>query len=203
MPNSAERAKILEMIDQGVINAEEGYQLLRALDSDESTPIEEEQPTRVDETHHQPPTPEEINQWKRWWLIPFWVGTGIVVLGAGLMYWAWQAAGFGFWFACAWFPFLLGVALLALAWSSQRSPWLHLRVHKPGDSPKKITISFPIPIRISAWGLRTFGRWIPNLDATGLDELILALNDSADQGAPFFIDVHEGEGGERVQVFIG
>jgi hypothetical protein len=151
-----------------------------------------------------PPDADEINKWKRWWVIPFWIGAGITVIGGLLMYWAYSASGFGFWFACAWFPFLLGVAALALGWSSRTTPWLHVRVHQaPGETPQKIAISFPIPIRLTAWGLRTFGHRIPHMEGTSLDEVILALKDVAKDGTPLYVDVNEGENGEHVQVFIG
>jgi len=207
MPSSNERLKILEMIDQGVISAEEGYRLLDALDGeqDQGLGISESPPT---ESSQDGPLPtldnDDIDKWKRFWFIPLWIGAGITTLSAGLMYWAWRASGFGVWFACTWLPLTLGIIVLALAWGSQNSPWLHVRVHqKSGQTPDKIAISFPIPIRFSAWVLRTFGHWIPSLDGTGLDEIILALGDSAQQDTPFFVDVKDGEDGERVQVFIG
>ena len=147
---------------------------------------------------------DEIKKWKRWWVLPLWAGTGVTVLSGMLMFWAFITGGFGFWFACTWMPFLMGVILLALAWGSRTAPWLHIRVQqKPGERPQKIAISFPIPVRLTAWGLRTFGRWIPSLDVNTLDEVILALKDVSAEEAPLFIDVDEGEGGERVQVFIG
>jgi hypothetical protein len=152
----------------------------------------------------EPPSADEINKWKRWWVVPLWAGAAITVIGGLLMFWAFQAGGFGFWFACAWFPFLLGVACLALAWSSRTSPWLHVRVHQaPGERPQKIAISFPIPVRLTVWGLKTFGHFIPQMGDTSLDEVILALKDVAQDGTPLFVDVNEGEDGERVQVFIG
>jgi hypothetical protein len=132
-----------------------------------------------------------------------WVGVSIFLVGALLMYWAWSASGFGFWFACTWFPFLLGVAVMALAWSSRTARWLHLRVHqKPGSKPERIAISLPIPLRLTAWALRTFGKRIPNMENTGLDEVILAL-DATSPEAPFYLEVEEGANGERVEIYIG
>jgi hypothetical protein len=193
MSLSNERSKILEMIAQGIINAEEGFSLLKALEDVRDTPLEDTEST-----------PEVIDTWKRWWIIPLWIGAGITTLSGGLMYWAYRTSGFGIWFACTWVPFLLGVLVLALAWGSQTSPWLHVRVHqKPGKTPQKIAVSFPIPIRLSIWFLRTFGHWLPQLSATGLDEIILAWGDTTQQETPFFVDVNNGENGERVQVFIG
>ncbi|OQY30242.1 MAG: hypothetical protein B6243_10635 [Anaerolineaceae bacterium 4572_5.2] len=81
---------------------------------------------------------------------------------------------------------------------------LHLRVQqKPGSKPERFAISFPLPIRLTAWGLRVFGRFIPNMDATGLDKVILALKDSTDEDAPLIVNVDDSEDGERVQIFIG
>lgn len=148
--------------------------------------------------------PPDIEKWRRWWMIPMWAGVGVTVLGGLLMLWALQAAGIGFWFFCAWVPFLLGVFAIVLAWQSRSARWLHLRVYqKPGDWPQKIAISFPLPIRLTAWFLRVFRDKIPGLQSTSVDELILALENSATPDHPLFVEVDEGEDGERVQVFIG
>jgi len=272
MVSDSERTKILEMIEDGTITAEQGLELLSALsessmpeieDKDElileSTPTrailkdgieiealpeldldleitDEEKPATLslnDESESKiqmdledersfeeaepfdaeaevipsdpaPPDAEEIKKWKRWWVIPLWIGAGITVIGGLLMYWASSANGFGFWFACSWFPFLLGVAFLVLAWSSRTAPWLHVRIYQsPGKTPRKIAISFPIPIRLTTWGLRVFGHYIPNMEGVSLDEVIMALKDVSKDGTPLFVDVNEGEDGERVQVFIG
>ena len=246
MPTVSERTKILEMIADGTITAEDGVKLLDALDEaseesileepllpgtpsfPETTPTSltdsfEEIPNQFgpddfshdpeevlepDSIYHpdlipNPPDPDEIKKWKRWWVIPLWVGVGITVVGGALMYSAFAANGLGFWFACAWFPFMLGVLLMALAWSSRTSPWLHVRVQqRPGQSPQKIAISFPLPIRFAGWGLRTFGHFIPNMEGIDLEGVLTALDESAKDGTPFFVDVDD-EDGERVQVFIG
>jgi hypothetical protein len=150
-----------------------------------------------------PPDPDEIKKWKRWWVIPMWAGVGITVVGGALMYAAYANNGFGFWFACTWFPFMLGVLLMALAWGSRTTPWLHVRIHqRPGQSPQKIAISFPLPIRLAGWGLQTFGHHIPNMEGVDLENMLVAMKESAKDGTPFFVDVDD-EDGERVQVFIG
>lgn len=236
MPTESERTKILEMIAEGIISAEDGVKLLDALDgiSEAGTPIdaktshettfstpdeavmeisddfddEADEVLEPDEIYQhdpapKPPDPEEIKKWKRWWTVPMWIGVGITVIGGGLMYSAFAANGIGFWFACAWFPFMLGVLLMALAWSSRTAPWLHVRVHqRPGETPQKIAISFPLPIRFAGWGLRTFGHYIPNMEGIDLENVLLALKESSKDGTPFFVDVDD-EDGERVQVFIG
>jgi hypothetical protein len=168
--------------------------------------VEEAEPTYEEEPQViTPPEPFDPSQlkWRNFWWIPMWVGMGILIIGAILMYAAWNASGFGFGFACTWVPFLLGVAVVALAWSSRTARWLHVRVHqKPGQKPEKIAISLPIPLRLTAWFLRMFGDRIPNMQGTSLDEVILAL-DATSPDAPFYVEVNEGEDGERVEVYIG
>ncbi len=213
MSLSEERKQILGMIDQGIITAEQGFNLLQALDgtADETDSLGEDTATEVEilpddnsGADSMAPDVEEIARWKRWWLIPLYVGAGVTAFSGLLMYWAWSASGFGFWFACTWMPFLIGVLLLALSWNSQSSTWLHIRIRqKAGENPQRIHISFPTPIRLTAWFIRTFGHLIPNMDTTGLDELILALGNNKTEGTPLFVDVRDGDDGERVQVFFG
>jgi hypothetical protein len=133
-----------------------------------------------------------------------WIGTGIVLFGALLMYGAYQSGGLGFWFGCATLPFAVGVAVLALAGFSQSARWLHIRVNTgQAEWPRNIAISLPLPLGLTAWFLRTFGSYIPPLRHTGVDELIMALGEHTSSDAPLYINVDEGQGGEKVQVYIG
>lgn len=179
-------------------SADEGF--ASGIPSKDKAPSFESQPEVI------PPEerfdPQKL-KWRNLWWIPMGVGVGILIIGALLMYWAWSASGFGFWFACAWLPFLLGVAVVALAWSSRTARWLHLRVQqKPGEKPERITISLPLPLRLTAWFLRTFGDKIPHLGKTGLDEVILALEATSPE-TPFYLEVDEGANGEHVEIYIG
>ena len=94
--------------------------------------------------------------------------------------------------------------MIALAWGSRTSRWLHVRVNTGNTEwPHKIAISFPIPIRLTAWLLRTFVPKASQLRNTSLDELILALNENTSDSRPLYVDVTDGDKGERVQVFLG
>jgi hypothetical protein len=122
------------------------------------------------------------------------------VLAGLLMFWALQASGYGFWFACAWLPFLLGLGLMALAWQSKTARWLHLRVHSA--QARKFAISLPIPIRMAGWFLRTFKDRIHGLDTVPADQLLQALESTAAPENPVYIEVDD-EDGERVEIYIG
>ena len=157
----------------------------------------------LEEESASPKIDPNMLKWKGFWWIPFWVGVGITVISVSLMYSAWFKGGFGFWFACTWFPFMLGVAVMALAYASRTARWLHVRVHqKPGERPQNIAISLPIPLRLTAWFFRTFKGRIPQMGNTGIDELIMAL-EKTNPDTPFYVEVDEGENGERVEVYIG
>ena len=116
------------------------------------------------------------------------------------MLWVYQSTGFSFWFGCTWLPFLLGVAVIAMAWGSRSARWLHLR-----EWPRTFAFSFPLPLHFAAWFMRTFGKFIPQVNEIGLDfdQLIEAFETSTNPETPFYIEVDDGEGGEKVQIYIG
>lgn len=228
MSKKSERIQILEMIESGVITSDEGARLLLALER--ASTRESDYGNRIEQSALPEPGPEKtpgesepvieepetlsgfskkefdahIERWRRWWMIPLWIGTGVTVLGGLLMLWAFQAGGFSFWFACSWLPFLLGLGIIILAWGTRTARWMHIRVQqRPGERPQNIALSFPLPIKLAAWFFRTFGQRLPSLNKTGLDELLLALGNSASHETPFYVEVDEGEDGERVQIYIG
>lgn len=222
--NESERLQILEMIEKGVITASEGVRLLNSLQDEPGEPatplfvepgatstepaeistepeVNEQSPAAEAKTS--PPFDSGIQKWRRWWWIPLTVGIGITVFSGLLMFLAYQNNGFGFWFACLWFPLLFGVVIISLAAASRTTRWLHVRVHQePGAWPQTIVISLPLPIRFVAWILRIFRPHIPGMGNTSLDEVILAL-DKTSPDQPFYVKVDESDSGEKVEVYIG
>jgi len=198
MPSETERMHILQMIEDSRISAAEGLRLLDALSaSGEAAPL----PVPA-----QSAPQADLEHWRRWWMVPMLVGVGVLLVGALLMVAAFQSSGLGFWFVCASLPFALGVLIVALAAGSRSARWLHVRVRTnpaANDWPHNIALSFPLPIRLTAWLLRLVGPFVPQLKDHGFDELILALAETTSAEAPLYMDVDEGDGGERVQVYIG
>lgn len=148
--------------------------------------------------------PPEAEKWKRFWIVPFWTGVALTSLGGFFMYWAIEAGGFGFWFICAALLFALGVFIITLAWQSQFSPWLHLRVQQsPGEYPQRIAFSLPLPVRPAAWFLRTFGGYIHGLDSNSVNEILQSIEQVTSSENPIYIQVDEGDLGEKVEIYIG
>ena len=200
---NAQRMAILERVERGEISAAEGMRLLEAMLASESPALE---PEIIDAPRADKSTPldADIDKWKRWWVIPFAVGIVITLVTATLMMSAIQASGYGFWFFCLWVPFAAGVAVIAGAWASRTSRWLHVRINTGHDEwPRRIALSFPLPVRFTAWALRNFGWRIPGLRNTGVDELVLALNDTTSSRQPLYVEVNDDDDGEKVQVYIG
>jgi hypothetical protein len=233
MASDEERRLILEMIDEGKITAEEGLRLLQAVEAgDESEYPQGEAFSQLPQgvevapdqgtidgvpagtsspgdsetvtTGSQTGLPPEARRWRRWWHVPLWGGVGIIALSGLWMVTILQRSGMNFWFLFAWLPFLLGLALIVLAWESRTSRWLYLRVHqRAGEWPERIAFGMPLPLGPASWFLRHFKDKIPGLQGTTVDELILALGESATPDNPLIIEVDEGQDGESVKIYIG
>lgn len=205
--NSESALDILAKIESGEISADEGVQFITRSstyneqeedDDDEEEMFEEE----IEFETSTPPqfSDEEVNRWKRWWSYPLYIGIGILILSAFWLNSAYQNNGYSFWFFCSWIPLGIGLLLMTLSWQSRGGPWIHVRVK--GES-ERVAISLPAPLGITKWALRNFGHFIPQLEKTSVDEIILALENTTKNNAPFYVQVDEGENGEHVEVFIG
>ncbi len=205
MATDIERRKVLEMIESGKLSAEEGLRLLEALiDYGDDDEIDSSESRRNTAPPNSTIFPIAIHPSKRIWQIPLWIGVTLVVLGAIAMFQALHSHGFGGWFILACLLLLTGVLLVFLAWESQSARWLRLYIRqKPGAWPGKISLSFPLPIRLTAWFLRAFRDKIPSLQNKSVDQLIQALEMKTSRENPIYIDVDGEENGERVQLFIG
>jgi hypothetical protein len=208
MSAEKERSEILDMIQRGTINAQEGLRLIETLEESEEALDEEYTRAkaslegRVSPEAISDPILDELDEWRKWWIIPFSIGVGLTVTGGGLMYWAWSVSRFGVGFFLSWIPFLLGIGLSALGWNSQTGPWLHLRIRqKPGESPERIAFSLPLPIQFFSWCLRTFGKFSSRVDHTGIEDILANLGDKS-RTDPLSIDIADGEDGEQVTILI-
>jgi hypothetical protein len=208
--SSEERRKILQMVEEGKISAEEAAHLMRALEADaagaEIEFVEQEPTASFTTSETSAPEFEEVKQRaRRFAAIPLWTGILIAVLSAWGMYGIQQNAGMNFWFYCLLFPLFLGVLLIALGAGGQSSRWLYVNVDRrfAHDGPRNITLGFPLPLGLTSWFLRTFGHNIHGMRNTNVDDIIQILDATRKTGVPFIVNVNDDEDGERVQVYIG
>ncbi len=210
--SSEERQKILQMVQDGKISAEQAASLMRALDADaDSAGVEAE--TEAFETaagtggeRSGAPEFEEVKaRARRFIMIPVWTGVFLTVFSAWGIYSVQQNAGVNFWFFCLMVPLLLGVLLIALGASGQSSKWLYVNVDRRNaqDWPRNITLAFPLPLGLTAWFLRNFGHYIRGMEKTSVDEIIQVLDATGTSDAPLIVNANDNEDGEQVQVYIG
>lgn len=180
---------VLEKLEQGQIDVQEAlHRLEQGKGADtfgSSVPAED--------------IPGPARKWRDWWLVFLASGLGILAFGG------WLGTVGGWWWLCGGPTLILGVILFILALASRNAPWLHLRVDTGQQTwPRRIALSFPIPVKLASWGLRMWGPRIPKLDETAIDDLILAMEGNLSSDTPIYIEVQEDETtGERVQIFLG
>lgn len=206
--SAEERKKILQMVADGKISAEEAARLMRALDEpaeEEIEVIEAAPGLGGREAGSGAAEFEEVRRRAmRFAFIPLWVGIILTVLSAWWMYSIQLNAGLNFWFFCMTMPFLFGILLIVLGAGSGSARWLYVNVDRSqrADWPKNITIALPLPLGLVGWFLRNFGSYIDGLDRTTIDEVLIAISLAKSLTEPLIVNVDD-DGGERVQVFIG
>ena len=208
--SSEERKKILQMVQDGRISAEQAASLMRALDADADSAEAEVEVVETGagfgyERNDAPEFEEVKSRARRFAMIPLWIGVFITVMSAWGIYSILQSAGVNFWFFCLLVPLLLGVLLIALGAGGESSKWLYVNVDRRNaqDWPRNITLGFPLPLGLTAWFLRNFGQYIHGMEKTNVDEIIQILDATGKSGAPLIINANDNEDGEHVQVYIG
>lgn len=205
--SSEERRKILQLVADGKISADEAAALMRTLDetAEEEVEVIEAGPTASGERSDPSDFEEVRRRAMRWAMIPLWGGVLFTILSAWGMYSIQQNTGYTFWFFCLGMPLLFGVLLIVLGAGGIGSRWLYVNVDRTRarDWPKNITIALPLPLGLVSWFLKNFGSHIEGLKKTTVDEVIMAISLTKAVKEPLIVNVEDGKDGERVQVFIG
>jgi|WetSurMetagenome_2_1015567.scaffolds.fasta_scaffold117335_2 hypothetical protein len=211
--SSEERKKILQMVEEGKITAEQAASLMRALDEDQ-----DQREAQQGEVLQPGPTPgsagsetsgpefEEVKaRARRWAMIPLWIGIVVTIFSAWGIYEILNDFGTNYWWICLLFPLFIGILLIALGAGGPGTRWLYVNVDRryAEDWPRTITFGFPLPLGLAAWFLRNFGHTIHGLGNTSVDDIIQILDATGKSGEPFIVNVNDDDEGEHVQVYIG
>ena len=216
--SSEERRKILQMVADGKISAEEAATLMRAMeesaegeskgDSASAEPdVIEFGPAAGGERSEAPEIEEVQRRARRFSGAFLWIGILITVFTAWWMFGIQQNSGLNFWFFCLGMPLTFGILMIALGAGSKTSRWLYVNVDrthsKDQDGPRKISLAFPLPLGFAAWFIRNFGSRIEGLKNTNVDDVVNAIALTKNIKDPLIVHVDDTDGGDRVQVFIG
>jgi hypothetical protein len=181
MANQGNMMGVLQQLERGEIDADQALQMMEN--------IEREKPVGSG-TH--------AREWREWWLVPFSLGMAGAAAGYGV-----SQLG-GAWWICAGPLMVIGTTVMVAGILSSQSPWVHIRVSTGQVSwPRRIAISLPLPLRLTARVLRWMSPRVEGFDQTIIDELITSLEENVAIEAPLRIEVEEGKSGERVEVFLG
>ena len=206
--SSEERKKILQMVADGKISAEEAATLMRALDdsAEEQIQVIEAAPSFGSEKTDAPEFDQVRRRANRFSSAFLWIGIIFTVLSAWAMFGIQQNAGVNFWFLCLGMPLFLGILFIVMGAGSKTSRWLYVNVDRrqSHDGPKNITLGFPLPLGLTSWFLRNFGHTIQGMQNTNVDDIIQILDATGTSDEPLIVNVHNDDGdGEHVQVYIG
>jgi hypothetical protein len=205
--SSEERKKILQMVADGKISAEEAATLMRALDesAEEEVQVFEPAPSFGSEKIDAPEFDQVRRRAMRFSGAFLAIGVIFTVLSAWAMFGIQKNNGLNFWFFCMTMPLFLGILLTILGAGSRTSRWMYVNVDRlhQTEFPRNITIAFPLPLGLVAWFLKNFGNNISGLKKTNVDEIIQAIAMAKNISEPLIVNVDDSDDGEKVQVFIG
>jgi hypothetical protein len=138
---SAERLKILEMLEQGKISADEAASLLDAVPEESSL----EQAVPAEQPRPEGPAPD-MDHFRRLSQIPLIISASVLALiGAGLYTFYRYSEGQGLaGLLCLWSLFVIAALATLLSFIGMRAPWLHVRVQERDGT--KVSISLPLPL---------------------------------------------------------
>jgi hypothetical protein len=203
--SSEERRRILQMVEDGKITAEQAMTLIRAIEAGAGEPPLQAGSGPAAGADAAPELEQTAAQARRLAQIPLIAGVLLVVLSALGMFGVMQNAGLNFWFYCLTVPLVLGVLVTAVGAWSLTARWLIIRVDRvrAHEWPRRILLGFPLPLELAGWFLRVFGSRIEDLKHTNVDEVVQAIALTKSIREPLIVNVDEGDDGERVQVYIG
>lgn len=160
--------KVLYMIQDRVISAEEGERLLDALDG-RPEPGASLQMAASMASADQAGPPSWAHTVLSYLLVG---GTWLVGVGGIATWFLVQGGSRMGWLACTLPLMLLGALVVALAWWSRTARWLHIRVR---EQETRFNFSLPLPLRPAAWLAGLARPWLPRFRETAIDELIWSL----------------------------
>jgi hypothetical protein len=229
---SEARKQVLQMLQDGMITADQAADLLAALGPDGTLDNvknsgvgvnfgerpAESQPQRAVWLSSEEPGVEgdvimpraaapDMNRFRRFWQIPFFICLTFFA-GTGLWLRALYQASDGaisFGFVCLWSFFILTFGLTIMAFISRQSPWIHVRVRRKKGT--RISVSLPLPFGLVSWGLNLVERFVPESER-GKVQMASQFIEAAREGLqraytePIIIDINDDDG-DMVQVFIG
>jgi hypothetical protein len=188
-----EQERILRMVYDGVISADEAELLLNALEGSKDDGEVEASLPQSDSRH----------RGLRLRQVPLLAGSLTAALGAALVGIGYASAARGVLLILGYLVLVGGILLALVGLWLAKTTWLRVRISGARHGGERLHLFLPVPLTLAAWAVRLARPYVHQFDMTGLDETILALRDGVRSGQSLAIDVAESDSGERVEVSIG
>ena len=147
--------------------------------------------------------PPEIHRWQYLWLLPFSLGAVLTLFAMYQVFQLTQASSPYSALFCPGVVFVSGIVILVLGWDARRAHWIHLRIEQPpGEWPRRIFISFPLPLGLLSWFLRRKGKISQEKTGQTIEAVIEGIKLHASAQNPLLIEVDEGDGGNKVKIYV-
>ena len=184
-----EERRVLQLISEGMISADEGEQLLEAMGvGDDIEP--QAFPTEGDPVVFPPPP-----AWASQWLAIVLVGTVLLFTGLGFSFLVVGGTVSAWWLLLTLPLLLIGALVVLLGYFCSSQRWLH--VHSDSDDTK-FKFSLPLPF---SWitGLFRFARLFEPRLAVITDDVLDELTYAAE--GYFYVEVDDPDQGDYVQIY--
>lgn len=191
---SNEQDKILSMVEEGTISAEEAQGLLAAMDES----------LEGVGAAASPATMPTQGTYADYWRAGF--TRSLAVFGAGLVTLSFlrrvrgPLAGVGRMFA--WPAVIIGGVGALLSYLSRNSPWLHVDVESADG--QKVNLHLPLPLPVARKALETARQQVTDEEAQQQIAAAAEFIDAAQSGEikdPLTVDLQDGEG--TVRIYLG
>lgn len=148
------------------------------------------------------PQARRVSGWRGLWLLPLLLGLFLTLVSINWMYLGLATAGLSWGFWLSFFPFALGVLLMWAGWELNGARWLHVRIRqRPGAHPEKLDFSIPLPLGLTRWVVRKFGRFSPQVNGKDVSDFLDEIDRATAQDGAMHLFVDDPDGSE-VEVWI-
>jgi hypothetical protein len=135
-----------------------------------------------------------------YWRQALFFGTIVMIVAGTVLADAYQRSGVTVWtWLFGWLPLFLGLAIATIAAWARTARWVQMYVDSPADH---VAFSFPLPLGFGASVVSFMKPLLPEVQRSGIDELVLALREGLPDDEPLTIEIDNQEDGEYVQIVI-
>ncbi len=148
------------------------------------------------------PQARRTSGWRGLWLLPLLLGLFLTLVSINWMYLGLVTAGLSWGFWLSFFPFALGVLLMWAGWELNGARWMHVRIRqRPGAHPERMDFSIPLPLGLTRWVVRKFGRFSPQVNGQDVSDFLDEIDRATAEDGAMHVFIDDPDGSE-VEIWV-